>query len=406
MAQVPSGAEGGATTPSQPAPPSAIVLPSYRVNPGDLLDISVFQKPELSKQIRVPPDGKLYLPFVGELSVAGLTLAEIKERLTTGFAKQLSNPQVSVAILQRKLNEVSVLGAVKLPGKRTLGDNWRILDLIADSGGLAVSRPEWVSATLVRGGGIEAIPVDLAKLITTGEKSLNLELTSGDVLLIREVDATKVSLQVLGDVVKPGSVIVPEDGSFASVITSVGGFKPRAALANATLIRGGKTRTIDLRQVLATGKVIDKEDGQEIKAEAGDTVIVAENKLLYSVIGAVNSPGVMEYPDGGQVTVLTALSLAGGANAGADLKNALLIRPVAGSDPQIKPINLENILKNKLTAKPSGKDSKDTDKDIIDVTLLPGDMLYVAPNTGRRRSFGENVRDALAVLPIINLISR
>lgn len=408
---LPCAAQAPAAQAPKDPPVTSITLPSYRVNPGDVLEISVFDKPELSKQVLIPPDGKVQYAFVEEFVAAQLTLKEIKDRLTTELSKQLNRPQVSVSIVKRQIHEVSVLGAVKTAGKRPLGDNWRVLDLIADSGGLAVARPDWATATLVRGSGTEAISIDLAKLMTSGSLEQNPLLLPGDVLLIKEIDTSRVSVEILGEVMKPGTVLVPSDGSFASIITSVGGFKPRASLLKVKLTRDGKDTVLDMRDTLTTGKVLGP-DGAEVKALPGDKLLIAENKLSYGVVGAVNRGGTMIYPESEEVTILSALNMAGGAHPQADLKNAVLVHaPIPGEKVTGEPINLEDMIKKDNLVKNSDPNKAKNDKNKTPVTvnkvMKPGEYLYVpAKIAGRRNNFFDVFRNALAVIPVVNLITQ
>lgn len=402
------------STPPPPIPPS---IANYRIHPGDVVEIAVFQKPELTKTYPIPPDGKIVYPFLGSLKIAAMTTSEISSLVAERLAKEITNPQVSVNIVQRQTFEVSVLGAVRSPGKRTLGDGWRLLNLIADSGGLAVAKPEWATATLVRNGA-QTVPVNLTRLMESGDAAENIALEPGDLLLITEVDAARFALQVMGEVGKPGNVVVPKDGSLLSVINAVGGFTPRAALGQVALTRDGKTTYLDLRDFMNSGKVLaapalpptqaitvatstpsvpKKIEQAEIalKLQPGDVLLVPQNKLVFAVMGAVGHSGPIEYPETGSLTVLRALTLAGGASSGAELRQASLVHPLPDSTGQVdvQPINLEELLKK--------RDAKSQTRDIA---MQPGDMLFIPEKTlGRQRM---TLRDAMGYLPFLGMFVR
>ncbi|MBC8104258.1 MAG: polysaccharide biosynthesis/export family protein [Cytophagales bacterium] len=413
--------------------PTKALPASYRITTGDVLNISIFQKPELTRSVTVPPDGRISFPFAGEVVVSGRTISEVTQRLKARLSLELSDPQVTVNLTRRQLQEVSILGPVRSPGKRILGDNWRVLQLIADSGGLSV-KPEWATAKLVRGHGAEVVVVDLTQLMA-GDASQNLLLMPDDTLLVDEVDSSRVALQVLGEVGKPGSILVPKDGSLLSVITTVGGFTSRASLSRVTLMRGGRTYTLDMRELMSTGKTTPALesgpasatttatggvagitsltsftpapasstkvpetglDSASIRAEPGDTLLVPQNRLLFSVMGAVNKPGVAEFPENQPVTVLSAITLAGGVNAAADLKNASVVRPDSKTgQPEIQPVNLEDLL---------GKKGKENKSKTRDVALQPGDVLYIPEKTPRGGQNG--LQSVLSVLPILGWFVR
>lgn len=411
---------------------------AYRISPGDVLDITVFDQPELTRNITVPPDGRISYPLVGQVVVAGKTVSEVTQQLKTRLAKEITAPQVTVNLTRRQIQEVSVLGPVRTPGKRALGDNWGVLQLLADSGGLSV-KPEWATAKLVRSRGAEVVTVDLSQLLA-GDAAQNILLRPDDTLLIDEVEPTRVALQVLGEVAKPGSVIVPKDGSLLSVITSVGGFTPRASLSRVNLMRDGKTYTLDMRELMSTGKITqvrdpillsgattatggvpgtvapsrssetaglspigtlpppavstDVPDLDKIIVQPGDTLLIPQNRLLFSVMGAVNRPGVAEFPENQPVTVLSAITLAGGVGAGADLKNAAVVRPNATTgQPEVQPINLDDLLQNKGNKKKTR-----------DVALQPGDVLYIPSKGPGRDRIGP--RDLLNMIPFLGFFAR
>lgn len=154
-----------------PLPQAASGAASSQIDLGspiaaeDLLDITVLGQPELTKSLTVSLDGKINFPYLGEFKVSGLTANEVQRRMTLGLDAHLIRPQVIVTIAKRPEKFVNVLGPMKTPGKHIIKDGWRLLDLIIDCGGPSTDRPEWVSATLVRGGGAEAIPVDIARIL-------------------------------------------------------------------------------------------------------------------------------------------------------------------------------------------------------------------------------------------------
>ncbi len=391
---------------------------AYRINSGDVLEISLFQKPELTRSVTVPPDGRISYPFAGEIVVSGQTVREVTTQLRSKLSREFTNPQVTVNLTRRQLQEVSVLGPVRTPGKRVLGDNWRVLQLIADSGGLSV-KPEWATAKLVRGQGAEVVKIDLTQLMM-GEASQNLLLQPDDTLLIDEVDPRRLSVQIMGEVAKPGSIFVPADGSLVSLITSVGGFTPRAALSRVTLMRAGKSYTLDMRDLMSTGKVTLTHDGPpsanaavtappagtgiafgNLKVEPGDTLFVPQNRLFFSVLGAVSKPGISDFPEGKLVTVLSAILLAGGTTANADLKNSSVIHPnPLTGQPEVQSVNLEEVLPRK------GKDSKDKgSKDPNqNLALKPGDVLYIPDKGPGKRPLG--IGEILSFVPLLGWLAR
>lgn len=377
---------------------------AYKIGPGDALHIVVFEKPELSRSLVVPPDGKINYTFLGELLVAGRTIEEVRVLLTEGLRKQLLNPVVSVELSNRVKPEVSVLGAIRQSGKHVLGDGMHLLELIATCGGITVTRPEWVTTTIVRSGG-KNIVIDMAKLMT-GDALQNIVLEPNDVILIREVDLRSFSMMLIGECKKTGMVEVPKSGSMLEIMQSVGGFNPKASLGNARLTRNSKTVILDMRTVLTDGivKVVGDAKGVinplDVKVEPGDVLMVDIYETVFTAWGGVNRPGRIEFPESGTLSVVDALVLAGGPGQFSDLKNAAILRPKEGSNEwDTVYVDLQGLVKAPDSKAASKKPDKNAKAALVkpgstQVMLKANDILFIpVKDPENRKSFG--LRDAM-----------
>jgi polysaccharide export outer membrane protein len=109
----------------------------YLIGPLDVLEISVFKVPELSKSVQVADTGAINLPLVGEVSVAGKTANEIEKDLTRQLgAKYLKSPQVTVYVREHNSQRVTLEGAVKRPGVYPIRGTLSLLQLIATAEGV------------------------------------------------------------------------------------------------------------------------------------------------------------------------------------------------------------------------------------------------------------------------------
>jgi polysaccharide biosynthesis/export protein len=109
----------------------------YAVGPLDVLEISVFKVPELSKSIQVAPTGTINLPLVGEIPAAGRTAQQIEQDLTNRLAaKYLNNPQVTVFVKEHNSQTVTVEGAVMRPGIFPIKGKLSLVQVVALAGGL------------------------------------------------------------------------------------------------------------------------------------------------------------------------------------------------------------------------------------------------------------------------------
>ena len=110
----------------------------YRVGPFDLIEISVFQVPDLSKTVKVSASGEIALPLIGTLQAGGKTVSELETDIKSRLeAKYLQSAQVSVFVKEANSQQVTVDGAVNTPGIVTISGQTTLLQTIAMSGGLA-----------------------------------------------------------------------------------------------------------------------------------------------------------------------------------------------------------------------------------------------------------------------------
>lgn len=88
----------------------------YRVGPGDLIEILVWKELELSRQVRVRPDGRFSYPLIGNINAAGLTIEELQDKLKAELLKFVRFPEVTVSVIESTSSKIIVLGEVAYPG--------------------------------------------------------------------------------------------------------------------------------------------------------------------------------------------------------------------------------------------------------------------------------------------------
>jgi polysaccharide export outer membrane protein len=129
----------GTTGVSRPDPPrsggTAIVGPDYRLAIGDKLRVEVYKDPQLSQSLQVRPDGKITLPLVGDVNAAGLTSIELRDQLATALREYVTNPVVTVIVVETVPPLVYVMGEVTNPGSIPLNGPMSVLQALAMAGG-------------------------------------------------------------------------------------------------------------------------------------------------------------------------------------------------------------------------------------------------------------------------------
>lgn len=191
---------------AQPADPLKQVADEYRIGPSDLIEISVFQVPELSKTVRVGARGTLTLPLVGQVEAGGLTAQELEILLADKLSKNyLQDPQVSVFIKEFISQRVTVEGSVNKPGVFPISGKTTLLQAIAMAGGLdKLADPNDIKLFRDRADGTrETIPFDLEP-IRKGE-SPDPVLSTSDVIVVGKSGA-RSTIKDIAETVRDFSV--------------------------------------------------------------------------------------------------------------------------------------------------------------------------------------------------------
>ena len=134
-AQQPAVAAQTPAPTAQPAP----AISSYRINPGDLLEINVWGEERLQRELRVLPDGTIAFPLVGQMKVSGLLPQQVEAMVTAGLQSQYRGdvPSVTVSVQSPDGMQFSVLGKVQSPGSFTVGRYINVLEALSLAGGPA-----------------------------------------------------------------------------------------------------------------------------------------------------------------------------------------------------------------------------------------------------------------------------
>jgi polysaccharide biosynthesis/export protein len=235
-AQAPRPAPRATPTPSPAAPrppaapspspsPAATPAPEYRLGAGDVLDVIVFGNDDLSRTTTVQTTGSISLPLLGEVPVAGLTVSEAKQKLTSLLARDfLVNPQVDVKVKEYQSQFVTVLGEVNSPGRKGLRGRTRLIDVLVDSGGFTPRASGEVSITRAEGtfdGGGTLLRLRFGSATPSAIDQINLELVlrNGDIITA----LPKFYVTVEGEVTRPGRYVLDGDLTVTGAISTAGG---------------------------------------------------------------------------------------------------------------------------------------------------------------------------------------
>ena len=238
-----------------------------QLGPEDMVEVTVYNVPELTTKARVGSKGDLYLPLVGYVHVGGLKAEEaeavIEKKLSDGgFVKE---PHVSVLISQQGARGASVLGQVSRPGVYPVTGAAKLFDLISAAGGLTEKAGLSVTVTH-RDNPDKPEIVQLARNLEDKPES-NVPVLPGDTVIVRKADI----VYVVGEVGRPSGLLM-ESGRLTvlQAVALSGGTTRTAKLSGVRIIRqstNGITETpVDLRKILS--------------AKAPDMPMVAEDILF------------------------------------------------------------------------------------------------------------------------------
>jgi polysaccharide export outer membrane protein len=281
LAWTPGGvawAQMGAPTRSQvPAQAAATAAPAarsepadtepaeYRLAAGDLVRIMVYQNPDLTLETRLTETGHLSYPLLGPVRLGGLPVAAAERVIAEGLQRGgfLRQPQVTIAVMQVRGHQASVLGQVNRPGRYAIEvPDLRLSDLLAIAGGTAPGGADTVVVTGVRDGQSFRAEIDLPSLFAPGGQARDLVIRHGDSVWIDR----QPTVYIYGEVQRPGALRVERGMTLMQALASGGGLNAR-----------GTEKGIRVHRRAADGRVRVFSPAMDEPVRDGDVVFVRES---------------------------------------------------------------------------------------------------------------------------------
>jgi polysaccharide export outer membrane protein len=262
---------------------SASGFPEYKVGPGDILEITLWQAAEPQKEeVLVRPDGRISFGFVEDLTVRGLTPTQLDARLSELYREYVRNPRIDVMVKVYNSKFAALTGAVgggirtsssgAGSGKYPLDGKVRLLELLARAGG--PNRDANLREVRVRRKNGETFALNLYRAIYQGDPSQNIILNDGDWIYFTTLilDANRVF--VFGEVASPGVIKLAESNmQLFDAIAEAGGPTVFAVKRQTKIVRGSVTRPeiidVDLKKLLEEG-----DQTQNVALNSGDFIYV------------------------------------------------------------------------------------------------------------------------------------
>ena len=157
----------------------------YQIGIGDVVEVQVWHEPDLSRTLTVRLDGRISLPLLGDIDTAGKTTSELDEYLEKKFAEVVTEPAVSVILLESRSRRYYVVGQVAQPGEFRIDYPVTILQAIARSGGFQ----EWAKRDRIKvvrreGGKEKLLEFDYDAFVNGKKLEQNLVITPGDTIIV------------------------------------------------------------------------------------------------------------------------------------------------------------------------------------------------------------------------------
>lgn len=258
---------------------SAASSQEYTIGAGDVLAVTVWGQPDLSREYPVDADGLVPFPLLGRVKATGLTTKELAARLTELLEQDyFVNPHVIVSVREYLSQKVHLLGGAERVGLYYLKGPTTVLEILSKAGG--VSKTAGTQLILVRnhrppeGGtasGNVILRLNLEK-IRAGDPGENIRVEDGDTIFV----PTGNTFFIFGEIKRPGAYQLEKETNILEGITIAGGFTDKAAPGRTRVIRttpdGPQVLDVDMNDIIRRGQ-----RDKAIRLQENDVVVVPES---------------------------------------------------------------------------------------------------------------------------------
>ncbi len=165
--------------------PAIVTAGDYIIGFDDVLTVVFWRDQQLSGDVLVRPDGKISLPLLDEVSAAGLTPRQLRDRLVVEARRYVTEPVVTVVVKQINSRRVYITGQILRPGQYPLTSAMTVLQLIATAGGLGdYAKVKDIKVVRVENGHVLNLRFDYSEVTKRDDKSPSIELKAGDTVVV------------------------------------------------------------------------------------------------------------------------------------------------------------------------------------------------------------------------------
>ena len=277
----------------------------YRIGPGDVLDIRVFNRPQISRDaVRVEGSGMIRMPLIeSEIKAACLTEGELAKEISTRYAKYYKNLQVDVFVKEYHSQQVAIIGAVNDQSRFELQRRVRLLELLTYAKGPSAKAGQTIN--IVHSSGIasctqisesdEAAAFSTYKLsdVLQGDPKSNPYLQAGDIVTLPEAD----QVYIVGNVFMPLTIALKEPITLTRAIAMAGGLRQDTSKDKIRILRQAPGTSVR-KEIVVDLTAIEKKQSEDLALAPNDIIDVptsAGKSFLRSLVQGV-VPTVSQLP--------------------------------------------------------------------------------------------------------------
>jgi polysaccharide biosynthesis/export protein len=165
--------------------PAATTDGNYVIGPQDVLDISVWKEPEVSRVVPVRPDGKISLPLLNDVQAAGLTPAVLAAQITESLKKYVTSPQVTVIVTTINSQRVYISGEVVRPGAFPMLPGMTVMQALTSAGGFTpFAKMKSIYVLREEGGKRAKYPFNYKQVVNGKNTDQDIQLKAGDTIVV------------------------------------------------------------------------------------------------------------------------------------------------------------------------------------------------------------------------------
>ena len=311
---------------------------NYQVGPGDEIIVDLFGYSEINYKKIVSPDGSINIPYAGVIQVAGLSLDEIRQKLTTSLASiytgiRSGNTFVRVTTGKLRSIKVTIIGEASKPGTYTLSSVSTVFTALYSAGG-PTDKGTYREIEIIRGNKVIST-LDVYDFLLRGDQQGNITLRDQDVI---RIPVYRSRIEFDGEVKRPRIFEVLQNETLSDVLNFAGGFTNNAYTARIKVLQNtSKERRIT---------DVSNKEFDSYKPQSGDKFIAEpildrfENRV--QIQGAVFRPGSYELESG--LTLKSLIIKSEGLKENAFLSRGYITRTKADGNLELVSFNPERII--------------------------------------------------------------